>query len=320
LGFRVAVTGCAGFIGSHLVDDLLDGGVEVIGIDNLSSGSMANLASSKDDEDFTFIKGDILSEEDLEEALTDVDTVYHLAANPDVRAGVTDTQTHLNQNILGTFNVLEMMRKKKIKTISFTSTSTIYGEASKIPTPENYGPLVPISLYGSSKLACEAMISSYCYLFNMRSFVFRFANVVGARSGHGVIHDFISKLEKDNSRLEILGVSPGTLKSYCHISDCIAAILIVEKTCNETVGIYNIGSRDVLDVKSIADIVCRAMNLDKVKYVWTGGVDGGRGWPGDVKKMQLSIEKIISEGWKPMMSSEQSVRMAARELIREKFG
>lgn len=320
MGLKVAVTGCAGFIGSHLVDELLRRGTEVIGLDNFSSGSMANLASAKEDEDFTLVEGDILSEEDLSEALDGVDTVYHLAANPDVRTGATDTQTHLNQNIIGTCKVLEMMRVKKIKNISFTSTSTVYGEALKIPTPEDYGPMIPISLYGASKLACEALISSYCHTFEMHAWMFRFANVVGSRSGHGVIHDFISKLEKDSSNLEILGLSPGTLKSYCHVSDCIEAMLHVEKTCNEKVGIYNIGSQDVLDVKTIADIIVEAMKLNYVKYSWTGGVDGGRGWVGDVRKMQLSIKKITSEGWTPKLKSEEAVKTAAGELLKEKFG
>lgn len=314
---RVAVTGCAGFIGSHLVDELLARGIEVVGIDNFSSGSMSNLARAKESGSFELVEGDILSEEDLEEAFGDVDVVYHLAANPDVRAGIKDTQTHLNQNVLGTVSVLEMMRKKRIRMISFTSTSTVYGEASTLPTPEEYGPLIPISLYGASKLSCEALISAYCHVFDMRALIFRFANVVGARSGHGVIHDFISKLRKDQTQLEILGVPPGTTKSYTYVSDCVKAMLHVEATCREKVGIYNIGSRDLMDAKSIADIVCQEMGLKGVKYVWSGGVDGGRGWLGDVRKMHLSIEKIASEGWTPRMDSRESVRAAVRDLLNE---
>ncbi|MEM4265215.1 MAG: NAD-dependent epimerase/dehydratase family protein [Thermoplasmata archaeon] len=312
---KVSVTGCAGFIGSHLVDALLARGVEVVGIDNFSSGNMSNLANARESENFTLVEGDILSEEDLGEAFEDVDAVYHLAANPDVRAGAKDTQTHLNQNVLGTVSVLEMMRKKKIKMISFTSTSTVYGEASVLPTAEDYGPLVPISLYGASKLACEALISAYCHTFDMKSLIFRFANVVGSRSGHGVIHDFVSKLRKDPSQLEILGAPPGTLKSYTYIADCIKAMLHVEGTCAEKVGIYNIGSMDVIDVKTIADIVCEEMGLRGVSYVWSGGVDGGRGWPGDVRRMQLSIKKISSEGWTPRMNSRESVKAAVRDLL-----
>lgn len=317
---RVAVTGCAGFIGSHLVDHLLMERQDVVGIDNFSSGSMSNLSNATENENFRLIEGDILSEEDLDELMTDVDTVYHLAANPDVRIGIEDTQSHLNQNILGTYNVLEMMRRKKVSLISFTSTSTVYGEAEKIPTPENYGPLIPISLYGASKLACEALISSYCYTFNLKALIFRFANVVGRRSNHGVIHDFISKLENDPMRLEILGASPGTLKSYCYIQDCIDSILSAEKSCVEKVGIYNIGSVDVLDVEAIADIVCGEMKLQNVKYIWTGGVDGGRGWLGDVRQMQLSIEKLQSEGWIPKMNSKESVTRAVMELLEERSG
>lgn len=318
---RMAVTGCAGFIGSFLVEKLLKGGKEVKGIDNFSAGSsMSNLENSLNNDRFSLIEGDILSEEDLDELLTDIDVVYHLAANPDVRVGIEDTQTHLNQNILGTFNVLEMMKKKGVEYISFTSTSTVYGEADVIPTPEDFGPMIPISLYGASKLACEALISAYCHTFNFKALIFRFANVVGYRSGHGVIHDFISKLESDPKRLEILGAPPGTLKSYCHIDDCVDAMIAPEKTCKEKVGIYNIGSHDVLDVKSIADIVCEVMGLKGVKYDWTGGVDGGRGWLGDVKKMQLSIEKLTREGWTPKMNSAESVRKAVRDLLREKSG
>jgi len=318
MGMKVAVTGCAGFIGSHLVDELLGKGAEVVGLDNFSSGSMSNLASARENGAFDLIEGDILCEEDLNELMTDVDSVYHLAANPDVRVGVADTQTHLNQNILGTYKVLEVMRKKNIKFISFTSTSTVYGEAIEIPTPEDYGPMMPISLYGASKLSCEALISSYCHVFDFRSLIFRFANVVGSRSGHGVVHDFIAKLEKDPSRLEILGSPPGTVKSYCSVQDCVNGMLSVEKNCIDRVGIYNIGSQDMLDVESIANIVAEEMGLGKVKHVWTGGVDGGRGWVGDVKQMRLSLTKITSEGWMPKMSSAEAVRAAAKELLREK--
>lgn len=315
---KVAVTGCAGFIGSHLVDELLKRGAEVVGLDNFSSGSMGNLEKARDSGAFDLIEGDILREEDLDALLTDVDMVYHLAANPDVRVGATDTQTHLNQNIIGTYNVLETMRRKKVKLISFTSTSTVYGEAVEIPTPEDYGPMMPISLYGASKLSCEALISSYCNVFDLRSLIFRFANVVGARSGHGVVHDFIAKLERDPSRLEILGSPPGTVKSYCSVLDCIEGMLSVEKSCIDRVGIYNIGSQDTLDVQAIANIVAEEMGIGKVKHVWTGGVDGGRGWVGDVKQMRLSLTKIMSEGWEPKMGSAEAVRAAARELLREK--
>ncbi len=302
------------------MDELLRRGTEVVGLDNLSSGSMSNLAKAKEDEDFTLIEGDILSKDDLGELLTDVDTVFHLAANPDIREGISDSQTHFNQNIIGTYNVLEAMRSKKVKQIVFTSDSSVYGEAKVAPTPEDYGPMIPISLYGASKLSCEALIASYCHVFELRSLIFRFANIVGRRSGRGVLHDLIAKLERDPEHLEILGVPPGTLRSYCHVQDCIDAMLSADKSSRQQVGIYNIGSMDVVDVRSIADMITEEMGLGRVRYDWTGGVDGGRGWIGDVKHMHLSIERIRSEGWNPEMNSAEAVRMAIKEVLAEKRG
>jgi UDP-glucose 4-epimerase len=221
----------------------------------------------------------------------------------------------LDQNIIATYRLLEGMRRTGAKELLFTSTSTVYGEASEIPTREDYGPLVPISLYGASKLACEALIASYCHSFDLKACFYRFANVVGSRSTHGVIHDFIEKLSENPASLEILGREPGTVKSYCHISDCVQALVHGWKILSEPVEIYNIGSDDAIDVKTIADVVVREMDLRNVAYNWTGGVDDGRGWKGDVRKMQLSIEKLKSTGWTPRFGSDDAVGLAARELI-----
>ena len=180
---KIIVTGGAGFIGSHVVDKLLTGGNEVTVIDNLSSGKMEFLEHHIPDKNFKFVKLDMLELEKLTHAIKGADFIYHLAANPDVRLGAENTKVHLEQNIIVTYNLLEAMRMNKQQNIVFTSTSTVYGEASIIPTPENYGPLVPISLYGASKLACEALITSYCHTFDMRSWIFRFANIVG-RAGN----------------------------------------------------------------------------------------------------------------------------------------
>src|SRR4030067_2169815 len=221
---KIIVTGGAGFIGSNLVDRLLLRGNEVIVIDNLSSGKMEFLKEHIENPDFKFIRLDLLKLDDLKKTVKDADAVFHLAANPDVRLGASDTKVHLEQNIIVTYNLLEAMRVNKIKNILFTSTSTIYGEATIIPTPENYGPLVPISLYGASKLACEALITSYCSTFDMRSWIFRFANIVGERGTHGIIIDFINKLRKNPEILEILGDGKQN-KSYIHVYDCVEAIL-----------------------------------------------------------------------------------------------
>lgn len=308
---KIIVTGGAGFIGSHLIDRMLLRGDEVVVIDNLSSGKMDFLKDHVENPDFKFIRLDLLDLEELKKYVLDADAVFHLAANPDVRLGVSDTRVHLEQNIIATYNLLEAMRINKIKNILFTSTSTVYGEAMLIPTPEEYGPLVPISLYGASKLACEALITSYCSTFDMNSWLFRFANIVGPRGTHGIIVDFMNKLRKNPGSLEILGDGKQR-KSYLHVYDCIEAILFAIENSNEMVNIFNIGSVDTISATEIGRIVVEEMGLEDVEFKYTGG---SRGWKGDVSKMMLSIDKIRSLGWKPVSNSEKSVRDAVRSLL-----
>ncbi len=310
---RILVTGGAGFIGSHIVDRLISSGNEVIVYDNLSSGKLEFLEHHMRNKNFKFVKEDLLNFEALKREMMDVDLVYHVAANPDVKIGARDTRIHLEQNVIATHNLLEAMRLNDIFDMVFTSTSTVYGEAKKIPTPEDYGPLIPISLYGASKLAAESLIMAYAHTFGMNTVIYRFANIVGPRSTHGVIYDFIMKLKNNPRELEILG--DGTQKkSYLYIEDCVDAIIYGYEHRKEDVEIFNIGSEDWIDVKKIADIVVEEMGLENVKYRFTGGK---RGWKGDVPKMLLSIEKIKSYGWKPKYSSEESVRLTARHLIGE---
>ncbi len=201
-GRKILVTGCAGFIASHMAEELLEHENEVVGVDNLSAGKMEFMSKMMDDPDFVFVNGDLLTM-DLSSALKDIEVVCHFAANPDVRLGAADTSIHFKQNIEVTYRLLEAGKKSGVKEFLFPSTSTVYGEAT-VPTPENFGPMKPISIYGASKLACEALISSYCYSFDQRSVIYRFANVVGPRSTHNVLHDFIHKLEKDPHDLKIL--------------------------------------------------------------------------------------------------------------------
>jgi UDP-glucose 4-epimerase len=207
--------------------------------------------------------------------------------------------------------MLESMRRLGVKNIAFTSTSTVYGDATIMPTPENYGPLMPISLYGASKLASEALISAYCHTFDMRAWIYRFANIIGDRSSHGVIYDFMGRLKKDPSKLTILGNGKQS-KSYLHVDDCVDAMLHVVNNSKEQVNIYNIGSEDRIDVANIARIVADEMKLNGVAFEYTGGE---RGWKGDVPLMALSIEKIKELGWKPTHNSEESVRLCARSLL-----
>ena len=308
----IVITGGAGFIGSHLADALASGN-DVAVFDNFSSGKMEYLAKQKDNPHFRVVQGDLLDREGLMGAVEGADVVFHLAANPDVKLGAENTSVHLDQNILATHNLLEAMRIKGVKRIAFTSTSTIYGEASLVPTTENYGPLKPISLYGASKLACEALISSYCHTFDMQSWIYRFANIVGERGTHGVLVDFIRKLQSNPKEMEILG-SGKQRKSYLEVKDCVGAMIYCVENSSEQVNIFNVGSRDAIDVTEIAEIVAESMGLSGVKYRYTGGLDG-RGWKGDVKTMLLSIESLEKLGWSPSFISRESVRSAVRSLL-----
>jgi len=318
---KVLVTGGAGFIGSHLVDRLMANGKNVTVFDNLSNGSLKNLERWLGNERFKFIKGDLKKPKDAEKAVRGNELVFHLAANPEVRVGETDPSIHFQENLLATFNLLEAMRKSEsAKTFVFTSTSTVYGETEVIPTPEDYGPSIPISTYGASKLGCEALASSYAHTFGLQVLILRVANVVGSRATHGVIIDFIKKLEANPRRLEILG--DGTQKkSYLYVEECINAILHATYQFlgeGKKVDVYNVGSIDQIEVKRIAEIVAEEMSLRNVEFIFTGGVEGGRGWLGDVKIMRLSIDKLMKTRWKPKYNSEQAVRLAVKVILKGK--
>jgi UDP-glucose 4-epimerase len=314
------VTGGAGFIGSHLTERLLNEGFKVTIIDDFSSGRQENIQHLRGHHRFRIVKEDLKKPSQLAHLIQESQIIYHLAANPEVRIGTTEPKTHFEENILATFNLLEALRQaKQPKTLVFASTSTVYGDAQQIPTPENYGPLIPISTYGASKLACEALITSYAHTFNHQALILRLANIIGPRSNHGVIVDFIKKLKVNPRKLEILG--DGTQeKSYLHIEDCVDAMihltnLMLKNT--QKVDIFNLGSPDKIAVKEIANIITEEMHTPNTEYRFTGGVDGGRGWKGDVKTMQLSIEKLLQTGWKPKHTSKQAVRLATRALMKQ---
>jgi UDP-glucose 4-epimerase len=317
-GRRALVTGGAGFIGSHLVDALMDKGMEVCVFDNLSAGSLQNVERWIGSPAFSLIKGDLLNPKDLSKLdISRYEIIFHLAANPEVRVGSANPEVHFQQNVVATKNLLELLRRVgNVPTLVFASTSTVYGEAAKIPTPEDYAPLEPISIYGASKLACEALISAYAYTYGFKAVILRLANIVGPRSTHGVIHDFIQKLRKNPKKLEILGDGTQT-KSYLYISDCIEAILLTTEKSESQFEIYNIGSEDQINVKTIAQTVIQEMGLENVEITYTGGVNGGRGWKGDVKNMLLDVGKLKSLGWKLRYNSEESVRLAVKSLISE---
>jgi UDP-glucose 4-epimerase len=314
------VTGGAGFIGSHIVDKFILNNAEVKVLDNLSTGSVSNLSQCINNKKFYFIRGDLNHCEYLTKALQEVRTIFHIAAHPEVRTGINNPRIAYEENIRNTFYLLEEIRKSStVDSLIFTSSSTIYGDPNTIPTPEDYGLPFPVSIYAASKLACESLISSYCHTYGIKGWIFRLANVVGSRSRHGVVWDFIKKLRINSRKLEILGDGLQS-KSFIHITDCIESLfhcLLLSNPRHERMEVFNIGNEDKIDVISIAKTVCNVMNLKDVKLVTTGGVDNGRGWTGDVKIMQLDISKLKKLGWYPKLSSMEAIAISCNELLHE---
>ena len=303
-GKRLLVTGGAGFVGSHLCERLTANN-EVRVVDDCSNGDADWLPA-----DVTLIEGDLTDPAVAAEAITaDLDGVFHFAA--DKNAARDDVEQYRFNNRL-TENVLERMDEVGVDNIAFTSSSTVYGEAPR-PTPEDFAPLEPISIYGASKLGEESLISVYAKSHDMTAWVFRFANIVGPRLQKGaVIPDFIHKLRDDPGRLEILGDGRQE-KSYMHIEECIDAMCHVVEHAPDDFNVYNLGTRTTTSVTTIADIVSDEMGLDP-DYEFTGG---DRGWVGDVPRMRLSIEKLSALGWEPDQSSDDAVRKATRALLSE---
>jgi UDP-glucose 4-epimerase len=314
LNDNILVTGGAGFIGGYLVTRLMHTrGDKVIVYDNLSKGSKDNISEQFGKSNFTFICADMLDSVSLAKAVDASDIVFHLAANPIVAVGSNDPTRDFEQNVLATYNLLEAMkRSRSCKKIIFTSSSTVYGEAEEIPTSEKYSPLKPISIYGATKLACEAMISGYCNIFNFCGLVFRLANIAGPNSTHGVIHDFIAKLSHNPNYLEILGNGKQN-KSYLYIDDCIDALLKLVPEMEEiNFDIFNVGPSDRINVLDIAMIISKELSLDNVSLKFLDSFDG-RGWQGDVREYLLNSSKLESFGWKPKYNSREAVSLTVHQ-------
>ena len=305
------ITGGAGFIGSHLADALVARGDEVIVIDNLATGTADHLARHIESDSLLLLTDDLL-EDGWQDAFAGAQRVYHVAADPDVRASAGAAYEVYRQNTEAAMRVLEAMRIHEVPELVFTSTSTVYGEADQLPTPESY-PTTPISLYGASKLACEAFIASYCHTFDMYAWIYRFANVIGMRSTHGVIYDFINKIRSNPEELEILGDGTQT-KSYIYISDCIEAMRAgLEAVDKSRVYTFNIGTTDMTSVTRIAELVCETMQASP-EFKFTGGK---RGWIGDVPVMLLDASKLTDLSWKQAYKSEEAVKKAINDLLSE---
>ncbi len=301
------ITGGAGFIGSKLVKFLLEKNNHIIVFDNFSSRNNLHNVQSKHLE---IIKGDCSSTSDLQKIPSQVEIIFHLAADPEVRLTMTNAASIFKNNIISTYNLLEWASKTAAHTIVFTSSSAVYGDATIIPTPESH-PCIPISLYGASKVACESLISAYCYTYNKRGIAIRLANIVGPSTTHGILFDMIKKLKNNSKELEILG-DGNQNKSYLYIDDCISGIIHLLEHSNTNFDIYNLGSDSQVSVKEIVDIILNELSFSNVKKIFTGGIDGGRGWIGDVKKMLLDINKIKSSGWCPTLNSNNAIRKTVR--------
>ena len=315
---KVLITGAAGFIASHLADALLARGISVTGIDNLKLGKRENLASAFKNPKFNFFQADLNDLATMgqiiagESKLAPFDTVWHLAANSDIRAGVADPDVDLRDTFLTTYNVLKLMREHKIPRLAFASTSAIYGVHHR-PLTEDIGPIFPISNYGAMKLASEAAISASVESFLDRAWIFRFPNVVGSRATHGAIYDFCHKLKANPAELEVLG--DGTQqKPYFHVADLIEAMLFITDNGKEKLNCFNIGTSDsITTVKYLAETTVRfASPQAKIRY--TGG---NRGWVGDVPKVNYSVDKLKQLGWAPRLTSNQAVDRAVAEIVAE---
>jgi len=296
---KVLVAGGAGFIGSHLVERLSKD-KEVTVLDNLSSGNTIS-------PNCNFFKVDIVRDP-IDDYFKGVEEVWHLVANPNIRSALTDPSIDMD-TITGMFKVLEAMRKNSVKRMIYTSSSTVYGDAEITPTPESYSPMLPVSLYGASKLAGEALISSYTGTFGFNAVIFRLSNIVGPRLKRGIIYDFVNKLKANPNRLEILcdGTQP---KTYVYINDCIDAMFLVNSKIDNGIEIFNIGNKDTLTAKEVARIVSNSMGLNPELQL----TEGRRGWPGDVPKNFLDISKITSYGWQPKYTSEEAVKLMCSSM------
>jgi UDP-glucose 4-epimerase len=313
----VFVSGGAGFIGSHLVPWLLRGqAVEnVIVFDNFGSGKMSYLDQVRDDLRLQIVTGDLKDLESVTEAMSGCDTVFHLAANPDISRAVTQPDIDFWEGTYLTQNVLEAMRVNNVSRILYTSGSGVYGENPTEAFEEDYGPCVPISTYGASKLASEALIAAYGQMFEISGRVFRFANVVGPRQTHGVGYDFVRRLTEDPTRLRILG-DGSQKKSYIHIDDILDAIGVVAAGTQERYAVFNVATDDSVTVREIADLALKVcgINPGRTRYEFTGG---DRGWKGDVPVVRFNCAKIKALGWKPRRTSAQAVEDALVAMAEE---
>lgn len=308
---RILVTGGAGFIASNLTEALLRDGHFVISADNFLLGKREHIQQFRDNPKFVFKEVDLLDFKLAVSIFEGVDLVFHLASNSDILEGVKHTDRDMRVGTMVTYNVLEAIRLNNVKNIVFASTSAVYGVANQIPTKEDYGPLFPISLYGASKVACEALISAFCHNFGMKSWIFRFANVIGKNPTHGIVFDLIKKLKNNSYELEVLGDGQQS-KPYLHVSDIVDGMLFGFLNSHEEINFFNLSCEGASSVEFIVTTLLERFKMANTKIRYTGGKQG---WKGDVPYVRLSVEKMKQIGWAARFSSDEAVCAGIDEII-----
>lgn len=312
---KALVTGGAGFIGSHVVDRLLLDGHQVVVFDNFSTGREAFLADAQRHPALQVVRGDLFTDQVLlTEAMEGCEVVFHLAANADVRFGLEHPRRDLEQNTMVTFNVLEAMRSTGVRRIAFSSTGSVYGEATVIPTPEDAPFPVQTSLYAASKLACEGMIAAYCEGYGFEGYIFRFVSLLGERYTHGHVFDFLKKLRADPRRLHVLG-DGHQRKSYLYIGDCIEAMMTALTRSRDRVNVYNLGTDEYVEVNDSIGIICACLGVEPEREY----AGGERGWIGDNPFIFLDCRKIRDLGWTPTHSIREGIEKTVAYLQAESW-
>jgi UDP-glucose 4-epimerase len=309
---RWCIVGGAGFIGSHFVDRLLADKVDGVTVfDNFSSGRRWHLEAHADDRRLRVVEADVRDLDDLVKAMAGADTVIHLASNPDIARAATDPAVDFDQGTLLTHHVVEAARRSSVPRMLYASGSGVYWDLGEIEAGEDHGPLIPVSTYGASKLAGEALIASYCFMFDLSACVFRFGNVVGPHQTHGVGYDFIRRLLEDPAELTILGDGTQS-KSYVHVSDIVDAVLLAAHRAPRPFRAFNVATGDYITVTEIAELALEILGLDDTVLRFTGG---DRGWKGDVPVVRINTDRMRALGWSNAMSSRQALEASMRSMV-----